>query len=130
MLQACIIYTSVEAELCGQQGEDVGLVVALHPAAAGDPGGAGLGDPGGAAVTRERVTSQLQPRDGGEAGSEEVSNIVIMWGLTIPDVLQYCQVIVAQVEGSQDRDLLNGAPVDVNEARIMAECQRSQHFQT
>ena len=48
--------------------------------------------------------------------------------LTIPDVLQYCQVIVAKVEGSQDRDLLNGAPVNVDEARIMAECQRSQHF--
>lgn len=130
MLQVGIILTSIEAELCGQQGKDVRFVVALHPAAAGDPGGAGLRDPGGAAVTRERVTIQLQPRDGGEAGSEEVSKLCDHVGilLTIPDVLQNCQVIVAQVEGSQDRDLLNGAPVNVDEARIMAECQRSQHF--
>ena len=129
MLQAANIYTSIEAELCGQQGKDVGLVVALLPAAAGEPGGAGLGDPGGAAVTRERVTIQLQPRDGGEAGSEEVSTYCdLIMILTIPDVLQYCQVIVAQVEGPQDRDLLNGALVNVDEARIMAECQRSQHF--
>ena len=44
-------FTSIKAELCGQQGQYVRLVVALHPAAPGDRGGAGLGDPGGAAVT-------------------------------------------------------------------------------
>ena len=92
-------FTSIEAELCGQQGQNVGLVVALHPAAPGDRGGAGLGDPGGAAVAREGVTSQLKPRDGGETGSEEVSN-TCHHGDTdhVPDVLQNCQVIVAQVE--------------------------------
>ena len=64
---------------------------------------------------------------GERPGLKRSVHIVIMI-LTIPDVLQYCQVIVAQVEGSQDWDLLNGVPVNVDEARIMAECQRSQHF--
>ena len=92
-------FTSIETELCGQQRQYVGLVVALHPAAPGDRGGACLGDPGGAAVTREGVTSQLKPCDGGEAGSEEVSESGDQGDTDhIPDVLQNCQVIVAQVE--------------------------------